>query len=62
MGRMTNAKEIRNPNIEIRNKFEAENSNDGNYRSFEFSVFGFLVCFGFRFSYFGFPASFVPSL
>ncbi len=43
---------IRNPNIEIRNNFKMRNRNDQN--RFGPFCFGFWVCFGFRYSDFGF--------
>src|SRR5262249_35677434 len=49
--------EIRNPNIEIRNKSEIRMTETWNVRSrFGFWYFGFRVSFGFRYSDFGFGA------
>ena len=48
--------EIRNPNIEIRNKFQKREAGKGEQvRRFRFSAFPFFrTCFGFRISTFGF--------
>ncbi len=43
---------IRNPNIEIRNKFEIQMFKNSKQKTFEFGRFGFVSNFGFRASNF----------
>jgi hypothetical protein len=55
--------EIRNTNIEIRNKLESQNQENSNGPSCGRSFFfGFRICFGFRYSIFGLlPLTWMPS-
>src|SRR5207247_3417883 len=48
------APQIRNPNLEIRNKSQIANSKNKSMQPGSLPLFGFRICFGFRDSSFGF--------